>query len=283
MATLAEARWDWGAAAVAMTLLAPVVVGVKLWIVLRIIDFPTTISRCGSAVLAAVTLNAVIPGRGGDLVRAAFLADEPGTVGVLLGAVLLERVIDVGTLGLLALIASVGGGAGWVPWLAAAACAASLVAIVVLAIGHRVPIRPELAERVGRTARRMLQRPALALALVGSSLLSWINNVAIMGFCLRAVGATTGWVDIARATPIAILAGIAPISVSGIGTRDTAMLLLLRGHGADAAITAGSFGYTILTSWFLAAFGIAALGRETLRRTRDRATAPPSPTPPHAT
>lgn len=273
LAILAVARLDWSLAAVAMTLLAPVIVGIKLWIVLRIIDYPATVSRCWSAVLAAVTLNAVLPARGGDFMRAAFLADGPGTLGLLLGAVMLERLIDVFTLGLLSLLASIGGQAGIVPWIASAACVSAVIAIGIMSLGHRLPFKAALAERVGRAARKLFVRPGLAVALLLTSLLSWINNVALMDFCLRAVGAILPLVAVLRATPVAILTGILPISISGIGTRDTAMMLLLSNFGQNEAVVAGAFGYTILTSWFIAAFGLAALGRETLRRYRATAKA----------
>ena len=69
LSALASAQWDWAAAAIFMTLLAPVIVAVKLWFVLKIIDYPASVARCWSAVLAAVTLQAVLPGRGGDLVQ----------------------------------------------------------------------------------------------------------------------------------------------------------------------------------------------------------------------
>jgi uncharacterized protein (TIRG00374 family) len=119
----------------------------------------------------------------------------------------------------------------------------------------------------------MFRKPGLAAALVLVSLASWVNNVVVMGFCLRAVGAELPIIAVARATPIAILAGILPVSVSGIGTRDTALMLLLSDYGQQTQIVAGAFGYTVLTSWFLAAFGLAALGGETLRRVRSRADA----------
>lgn len=271
LSALASAQWDWAAAAIFMTLLAPVIVAVKLWFVLKIIDYPASVARCWSAVLAAVTLNAVLPGRGGDLVRAAFLAEGPGTLGLLVGAVMLERFVDVFTLGLSSLLASIGGDAGVVPWIATLACAAAVGAVGVMSLGHKLPFKADLAERVGRSARQMFRKPGLALALVLVSLASWVNNVVVMGFCLRAVGAELPVVAVARATPIAILAGILPVSVSGIGTRDTALLLLLSDYGQQTQVVAGAFGYTVLTSWFLAAFGLAALGRETLRRVRSRA------------
>lgn len=269
--TLAAARGDYATAAMVLTVLAPIIVAFKLRFVLRIIDYPASFERCWSAVLAAVTLNAILPGRGGDLVRAAFLAEGPGTLGLLVGAVMLERLVDVFTLGLLALVASIGGGAGIIPLLAVVVCVAALSAVGAMSLGHRMPIKAEHAERVGRAAQQMFRRPRLMAGLVGTSILSWAGNIGIMDLCLRAVGAELPVIEVVRATPIAILAGIVPVSVSGIGTRDTALLLALSPLGNAEAIVAGSFGYTVLTSWFLAAFGVAALGKETLRRARARA------------
>jgi uncharacterized membrane protein YbhN (UPF0104 family) len=265
---LVSADLAWLFAAAVATLLAPVIVGWKLWIVVRIVDVAVPFSRCWSAVLAAVTLNAVLPGRGGDFVRAGLLADGPGSTSLLLGAVLLERLVDVFTLGLLALLASASGDAGVVPWLGAAACGAAVLAVVAMALGHRVPFKPELAERLGRAARRLSARPGLGALLVLTSLLSWLNNVGVLALCLEAVGGRVPLLALARAVPIAILAGIAPVTVGGIGTRDAALVALLARYGQPEAVVAAGLAYTALTSWFLAAFGLLALRREVLARAR---------------
>jgi uncharacterized membrane protein YbhN (UPF0104 family) len=73
---------------------------------------------------------------------------------------------------------------------------------------------------------------------------------------------------IVQNTPIAIIAGSAPISVSGIGTRDGALLLLLRGYGSDAEIVAASFLFTAINFGLLPLVGFLALGRETMRKLR---------------
>jgi hypothetical protein len=61
---------------------------------------------------------------------------------------------------------------------------------------------------------------------------------------------------------------LAPISVSGIGTRDGARLLLLRSCGSDAEVDAASFLFTATIFGFLPLIGFAAFGRETLRKLR---------------
>lgn len=276
-AALAGAHRGWLAAAAGMSLLLPVLVAVKLMLVLRLIDVQRSFSRCWSAVMAAVTLNAVIPGRGGDFVRAAFLAEGPGTLLLVVGAVLVERLLDVLMLGLMAGAASLVGGAGVVTWIALAVCAAAVGALVALALGHRLPVRPEAAERAGRAARALRDRPGLAIAILAMTAVCWTNNVATMELSLRAVGADIPTQAVYEATPIAVLTGILPISVNGIGTRDAAMVMLLAGRAAKEQIVAGAFAYFLLNGWFLAVIGVVALGRETLRRVRAQADAARSP------
>lgn len=276
-ATLGSAHRGWLAAAAGMSLLAPVLVALKLLLVLRLVDVRRSFGRCWSAVMAAVTLNAVIPGRGGDFVRAAFLAEEPGTLSLLVGAVLVERLLDVLMLGLMAGAASLAGGGGVVTWIALAVGAVAVGAVAALALGHRLPVRPEAAERAGRAARALGSRPGLAMVILGMTAICWTNNVATMELSLRAVGADIPTLAVYEATPIAVLTGILPVSVNGIGTRDAAMVMLLAGRAAKEQIVAGAFAYFLLNGWFLALIGMVALGRETLRRVRVQADAARSP------
>jgi uncharacterized membrane protein YbhN (UPF0104 family) len=269
VATMASADPVWLAGAVAFALLCPAIAAAKLRLLLIAVELPVSMRRCVSAVLAAITLNAVVPGRGGDFIRAVFLTDTREAFGVVLGAVLLERVIDVFVLGALAVGLSLGLGNAAAPtWLGLGACGAAIAAFLVLASGHRSPIARETAERVGRAVRSVCRRPRILLATVFFSALTWVDIVGAMLCCFRAVRSIVPLAAVSQSTPIAILAGSAPISVSGIGTRDGTMLLLLRSYGSDAEVVAASFLFTAIIFGFLPLVGFAAFGRETLRRLR---------------
>ena len=268
-ATMASADPLWLAGAVAFALLSPAIAAVKLRLLLIAVELPVSMRRCLSAVLAAITLNAVVPGRGGDFIRAVFLTDTRATFGVVLGAVLLERIIDVFVLGALAVgLSLVLVKAGAPTWLGFGACGAAVAAFLVLASGHRSPIARETAERVSRAVRSVCRRPRILLATVFFSAVAWVDIIGAMVCCFRAVHSIVPFASIAQATPIAILAGSAPISISGIGTRDGAMLLLLRSFGRDAEVVAASFLLTAVIFGFLPLVGFLAFGRETLRKWR---------------
>jgi uncharacterized membrane protein YbhN (UPF0104 family) len=106
------------------------------------------------------------------------------------------------------------------------------------------------------------------LATVFFSALTWVDIIAVMVCCFRAVRSIVPLAAISQTTPIAILAGSAPISVSGIGTRDGTMLLLLRSYGSDAEVVAASFLFTAVIFGFLPLVGFLAFGREMLRKLR---------------
>ena len=268
-ATMASADPVWLAGAVAFALLCPAFAAGKLRLLLIAVELPVSMRRCVSAVLAAITLNAVVPGRGGDFIRAVFLTDTRATFGVVLGAVLLERVIDVFVLGALAAgLSLVLGNTGAATWLGIGACGVAIAAFLALASGHRSPIARETAARVSRAVRSVCRRPRILLATVFFSALTWVASLGAMVCCFRAVRSIVPLAAISQSTPIAILAGSAPISVSGIGTRDGTMLLLLRSYGSDAEVVAASFLFTAVIFGFLPLVGFLAFGRETLRKLR---------------
>jgi uncharacterized membrane protein YbhN (UPF0104 family) len=271
-ATLMSARPSLLAAVAGLALSATAIVGLKLYAVVRIVAVPRTYAETWSAVMAGLSLNAVLPARGGDLARAIFLAREPDTLTVLLGAVLLERLFDVATLGALVVVASAFAGvAPTDPILLAGVgvvCAASAGGALLAWLGPKTPFRPDLGERIARAVRQSVRHPIWASLALSLSALAWLNNGALMLVALRAVGAEVPIAAGLRAAITAMLAGVVPVSVSGIGTRDAVLVVLLGGLATPEQAAAGGLIYTAAIYWFLGLIGAFALGRETVRAVR---------------
>ena len=266
-AALVSAEPRWLAACAGLALTATVIVGFKLWAVVRIVGVRRSFRETWSAVVAGLTLNAVLPGRGGDLVRAVFLSRDPKTLPVLLGAVLYERIVDVGTLGGLVLLTGIQYDV--VTFVAFAVVAASVGGGGLLAIlGPRSPIRPDLGERLSRAAALAIQRPFWSGTAIVLSLLAWLNNALLMVCALHAVGSPVPVLDGVRAASIGIMAGIVPVTISGIGTRDAAFIWALGGSVPSEQAAAAGLLYTAFIYWFLALLGTLALGSQTLRAVR---------------
>jgi len=283
--TLHDADRRWVSAALVLALAATVLTSLRLWLFLRAAGEPRSWRRCWSAIMASLTLNAVLPSRGGDLVKAVFLTEPGGATTVLLGVVLLERVLDVLVLGLFSFAAAVV--TRWHTALVPALVVtlAPCIALLVLRFSRRVPFWTEKFERLGRATRCVAQRKGYLSAAILLACLAWFNNICILACLLRGVSVMLPFERVLAAGPLAILAGIIPVSLSGVGTRDGALVLLLRDVAEPPAVLAAGVLYTVVAYWFLAVLGIVALGRETLRTTRAAArraaqsNAVPSPSP----
>lgn len=195
-------------------------------------------------ILGASTLNLVLPSKLGDLAKGVVLTGRHGMdMKLAVALVVMERSLDMAALlfwGVLALL-WVGWGETWL-MLAAAGTGALLLLLVVLLSPLRLAARliafaGRLAPgRIGRWIGAFAgewqgavswfwtdRRRVLSVVLV--SLAIWGGHLAQFWLFAQALGQVPFVDNMAFAT-LAILAGLLPFTMAGIGTRDAAILLL---------------------------------------------------------
>jgi uncharacterized membrane protein YbhN (UPF0104 family) len=229
--------------------------------------------RAFAAVLAAWPLSAVTPSRAGDLARAWTVSDRvPVAEGA--GSILAEKVVDA-----LVLMAFVAAGAGLAGlWLWCGVALGGLVlgaAVVALVMRSRARLaelpglrgRAEAIERLFVAFDALSRAPARLAALVALSAVVRVLTLAVTHVLFVALGADVSFFDTATLWPAAILAGLAPVTLGGMGTRDAAFLLLLgeRGHVTHAAILAATMGYWVVGTGSFAIIGLPFMWRATWR------------------
>ncbi len=64
----------------------------------------------------------------------------------------------------------------------------------------------------------------------------WVMHLMQIGVFFLACGVTVSVMDIASNVPLAIIAGLVPITIAGIGVRDSALVILFFEHGPAAQI-----------------------------------------------
>lgn len=234
---LTSLRWAW---------LVPVVAAITTGFVARVVRFqlllgparPTfgrQVVVCGIGFLA---IN-VVPLRLGEFVRPFMLLDDDVTWGQSLGAVVLERVVDLCMLlGMLALVSfavdlpdvvqvrgiDVLAAGQQAIGVALVGLIGGLLAVVsggepVLALVRRIPaIGPRLAAFGGSFREgiaHLFARPLRALAVFGLGALIWGSTVAGAGFLLLAMpGLPTGW-EVALAVTAVTVAGTVAVPTPG--------------------------------------------------------------------
>lgn len=265
-------------AAVALAMLA-VAVGVIRWqMVLRAMGFRLPFREGLRATLEVFPLVVVAPSRSNEVLRAASIHDQvPFWAGA--GSVLAEKAIDLHTLlwigaigaglqglrtwcgGLLTIILLAWGG-GWLVW----------------SVGPRIFQRQSLkrfeakASQVAHAFRVILRNPKQLLALTLISMTVRGITIAVVAVLLAGLHASVDlWATVCLA-PTALLVGLMPLSLTGIGVRDAAFLVLLHQAGHPVVqtgpVVAATLGYTLISTWLLALLSLPVALRAAVRSAR---------------
>lgn len=207
------------------------------------------------AVLMANVLNSFLPSKLGDAAKAAYLREKGGiTQGV--GTVLLERLVDLGVLGGLALLGSFQSGLAW-GFLAGTLLlggVATIFSIVLFVPFDRLPLPAKVTSLLGKLKSVFIQWRASTQAIVqtlAGSVLTWSLGGLTVYCLVRAFDAGVGLDVVYSVFPPAILAGLLPLTVSGIGTRDAAFVTLLASYTSTEQATLIGLSYTLFAYWLL--------------------------------
>jgi glycosyltransferase 2 family protein len=272
---LQQARAQWLFLAVCLAMLIPFC-GTCRWIgVVRAHDnvkFP--LMKAWRGVMLSYALNSFLPSKTGDFAKALYFR-KAGGISLGVGAVVLERLVDLlvlGTLGITAGLVSMnywGITVGLILLLGT-----TLAFIVILFLNEtKIPLPEEWKARSVKWALffgRWLNDPGSVALTVGGSLANW--SLAGLIFCalVTSLTGTYNWGYLLAVFPLAILAGLVPFTVSGIGTRDSAFVVLLTGHLTTEGATMVALCYTVLAYWLIGLLGVPVALKEIIAYLRGR-------------
>jgi len=242
----------------------------RWWWMLRPVRPDLTWSSCARPFLASLAINNTVPLRAGDVVRVVgFQRTLRVPTAHVAGTLVLERMLDLLVL-LLILFLSLSGIRGVFPktflvlaQVAGVLCVLALLAVTLFpgrisrfvqsVIGGLAGGRSwansanRLVEQLARSLA-LLRSPALALRLLGFSLLAWLLEGAVFACVLESlhvpVPHMAAWLSLSAAT----LATLLPSSPGYIGTFDYFASLGLRAHGAGYSVAAA---YAVLAHLLL--------------------------------
>ena len=242
--------------AILIAVASPLLTSCRLKLFLLATGTPISYSRCFFANLCGLSLNLILPARGGDLVKMVYLRKngEPAWK-KLAGVVVLERAFDVLALGLLGLAASIIFG---IHKAAIAAGSVTIVISIILLFITRIrsmPIIGKKAEIFSSTIVIARNRKLFQFGCLCMCCLCWTANLTVMGLLLNALDNSYSLPLAFAVTPPSIFAGMVPVSLWGIGTRDGALAYFMNGMTSpEIAISAGCL-YTALVYWLLGLVG----------------------------
>lgn len=213
------------------------------------------------ATMVANILNAFLPSKSGDLAKAVYIRKRAGiSLGV--STVILERMVDLVVLGLLGVVGYFL--SGWPPSLHAggalmAGVLCAFVAALCLPSIREAPQKSALLHKLTTLVMDMqvlfkawIRDPGAVMLTFLGSVGVWALSCAAVCVLILALGIDLPLSQAVSTLPIAVLIGLVPISVSGIGPRDAAFVFLLESHITTEEATLIGIGYTLLAYWVIA-------------------------------
>ncbi|MFB3788652.1 MAG: YbhN family protein [bacterium] len=277
-------------AAFALSLTFPLLCALRWRLIVRRLGARLGLWPSFIIIMAAWPLGAITPAKSGDLIKIVFLKDVLScsrTTGVILA----ERVMDVVALCLFGVLGGVMYGFPTAVLVAGAILGGVLLFFLAAAspLVHRVPEKwRTLVLDVLAASREMYMHAGAFGLILFITLLNWFFTFWQTWIVYRAFQVEVPLLYIIAALPIAIFAGLAPITLAGMGTRDSAMILLFQTYASLETNLAAGILYSILGYWFLALLGLPFLRHALLGRAgaihgeslRQALASPPAPPPP---
>lgn len=176
---------------------------------------PLRMDQAISQTLAAAALNLVLPAKGGDFCRGGFRSPTSSGINHGLLATVREKIMDVGVLLLMTALGTLGI-ARHALWL-----------LGLLGLFHWM---------MAEWANRWRRWQHLVRVMWHTALLWALHMLQIFSFFLAADIEITWDAFLAR-MPLALFAGLIPLTPLGLGTRDTTIVVLFSGYAPPAALT----------------------------------------------
>ncbi|MHB8066517.1 MAG: lysylphosphatidylglycerol synthase transmembrane domain-containing protein [Desulfobaccales bacterium] len=220
-------------------------------------------------VLFATPLNFFLPSKGGDLAKLVYLKNQ-SRLHLTLGMVVLERLIDLLVLGLFCLLGAWWSHCVWgwmIGGLLLVGISAILAAIVLLPV-NRFPPSSAFWSKVKEThsiLNNWFKNPRAIGVTIGGCLGVWGLTGVILVSLLAAIGRGSCWPYALAFWPLAILAGLVPLSFNGIGPRDAVFTILMAGYLSREEAAMVSLGYAFFAYFFLALVSLPMVIWETGR------------------
>ena len=239
---------------------SPLLTSVRLKLFLSATGTRVAYGHCLSASLCGLSLNLFLPARGGDLLKLTYLRkDGKPSWGILAGAALLERGYDVLALGLIGLTMSLALELRNAAIISGSVAMAAVVGLLILPRLGSLPILGKKARNFSTIVKMTGQNKLRLFCCFGVCCICWTTNSMIMALLLKAFDETLSLAQALATTPPSILAGIVPVSLWGVGTRDGALAYFLQGFTEPQNAISAGFLYTVLVYWLLGLIGLPAL------------------------
>lgn len=241
-----------------VTLLIPLIQAKRWKSILKAMGYDLRYLECFCMVMGTHPLASVTPTKAGDLVKAYYIKDKV-PISKTVGSVLTEKALDAFTLLLLCLI-----GLAFYPRpLMLIIVVIIIISIIVFfVLSHfdvNLPIKKSWNDKLHNVlfSTRALTKDKKKFFVVAIDTFTlWFIAIIQTVIFFFALGIEVPLLFTMANIPIAIFIGMMPVTLGGMGTRDSAIILLFYNYGNPAELLGVGILFSLFRYWLLSLMGI---------------------------
>ena len=258
MLLLEQTSWHLWTMATLLIFSCPCISGIRWHLILRSMGFRIGVFRCIFIIVGLWPISTISPARSGDLLKAFCLRKEIKPM-VVAGSVLSERILDLISLSMFSLVGGILLHIPLIIYLSVALLVLLVVAVVFIKFFMTRYVPPKLREKINwlfLSLQELLHHPAYSLYVVLLTATNWIVSFLMVWIFFRSVDAVVPFGATVTIFPVAILVGLLPFTIAGMGTRDSAMVYLFAAYATPSQAVAAALLYSFFGYWLLAVVGL---------------------------
>jgi len=253
-----QVDWRYLALATLLSLFFPVLSAIRWHFIVLRLGANLGVWPSYKIIMAAWPLSTVTPAKSGDLIKVVYLRNVLAyseTTGVILA----ERVVDVFCLACLAVIGGLLVNLELAQWFGAAILLCSVLGMIFVSTPW-ISLLPNkfqtLFVNLFKAFKELYSHlPTLFLVLL-VTLLNWFLSILQTWLCYQAFQISVPLMYVFAALPVAIFVGLLPITIAGMGTRDTALIQLFSQYASNEGSLFVGILYSFFGYWFLTLLGL---------------------------
>jgi glycosyltransferase 2 family protein len=251
--------------ALILVLIVPFITSLRIYFFLLSFNIKRNYNRCYKATFASLSLNILLPARGGDIIKALFLSEKKNENISIIGVTVLERFIDIKVLSFFAFCSALIVNDKKILFLSMIPVILFIFILFLIKILGSFNYIKTKFKSVFNLFKGSSILPKFLILGVLCSVASWSVVMLILYLLFQSTSVNISLIDTIAYSPISIFVGLLPLSISGIGTRDSAFVYFLPSYNIESVLCA-TFLYTILAYWTLGILGSLFCGTEVLRK-----------------
>lgn len=244
------------------TIIPIIVINVAKWyLIVRAADFHVSFKKIFKIIITSSSLG-ILPGRLGDFARS-YPLRHAIPLPQAIGTIVLEKILDISVLlafsGIGLFILEYRAFAVFV-WILSAIAIPSLK--VASAVGKKILPKNRLTEKIHdafSVLNKVKERKKLFLMAVTSSCANGMLSMFQIYWLFKAVGAVVPFFAVFAFQPLSMFAGLLPITLAGVGTRDSAIIYFFSDFAASEQSLAVGIFYGMQSYWIIALLGLPLL------------------------